>query len=112
MSANAVVAAAAFGWQLAGVAVALRGADPRFLAWFRPFAVTGASAALVISLLNGYWLGAGFCVVTLVMLFRDWWKRKGGRVAKLIGARGRAVIAGLLERLRDAVEPVPEGATA
>lgn len=76
------------------------------------FAVLVALVGLAASLAGGYWLAAGLCLATLILLFRDWWNRKGRRVAKLIGGKGRAVITGLAEKLREVLEPVPEGAGA
>lgn len=72
-------------------------------------AVTG----LVLSLRHGYWAGAGFCAVTLALLLGDWWKRRGRKVAKALGLKSRAVIAGLVERAREAgPAPVPQGVRA
>jgi hypothetical protein len=94
---------------LAGTVLAVRG---RILPSWRWFFGGSAATALATSLLTGDWPEAALSAAALAVLGWDWWNRKGRRIAKALGARGRAVIAGLLERLRDAVEPVPEGATA
>jgi hypothetical protein len=97
-----------WGWQLAATYLALLARDP----WLTPqrkgrmalFTVIGLAG----SVLFGWWAGAGFCAVTLALLLWDWFRRNGKRVIKLIGERGRALVAGLAERL----EPAPEGARA
>lgn len=112
MNAGAAVDAAFFGLQFLAVAESLRTRDPWFTGWCRRLTALCLAAGLAFSLTFGYWLGAGFCLVTLALLGADWWNRKGRRVAKAIGGRGRVVIAGLLEKVRDAGAPVPEGARA
>jgi hypothetical protein len=67
---------------------------------------------LVFSLIGRNWAAAGFCAATLIILGRDWWNRRGRKVAKLIGEKSRALIAGLVEKLRGELEPAPEGARA
>lgn len=71
-----------------------------------------AVGGLAGGFLSGRWDEAAFCAAALAVLGEDWWKRKGKRVAKALGERGRAVIAGLLEKVRDAGAPVPEGVRA
>lgn len=112
MSAGATVDAAFFGLQFLAVAESLRTRDPWFTGWCRRLTALCLAIGLAFSLTFGYWLGAGFCLVTLALLLGDWRKRDGRRVAKVVGERGQAVIAGLLEKVRDAGSPVPEGARA
>lgn len=97
---------------LAGVASLASGAavGQRRMHDGRLLAATGTGLLALDCALEGAWFGAIWNVVLLaILLGHDWWNRRGRKVAKSLGARGRAVIAGLLERLRDAVEPVPEG---
>lgn len=100
---------------LSGVALLASGAAfrQRRMHAGRLLAAAGTGLLALDCALAGAWFGAIWNVVLLVILLgHDWWNRRGRKAAKSLGARGRAVIAGLLARLRDAVEPVPEGVPA
>ena len=112
MSAGAAVDAAFFGLQLLAVAESLRTRDPWFTGWKRRATAMALLSGLALSLAAGYWLGAAFCVAALALLGADWWNRRGRRVARIVGEESRAVIAGLVEKARDAGSPVPQGARA
>lgn len=71
-----------------------------------------AATGLAATLAGRNWAAAGFCAATLALLFGDWWKRCGRKIARVLGAKGRAVIAGLMEKLRGELEPAPEGVRA
>jgi hypothetical protein len=112
VTAGAMVAAVTWGAQFLGTAGCLYFRDfPVPLRWFT--ALT-AAIGLAYSVSGGYWLGAAFCAGTLVLLARDWWNRRGRKVAKLIGEKSRAVLAAVVERAREAGarSPVPQGAGA
>jgi hypothetical protein len=79
---------------------------------WRVFATVAFTSLTAECVIERIWLGVAVNGALLALLGVDWWNRRGKRAAKALGARGRAVIAGLLERLRDAVEPVPEGVRA
>lgn len=74
---------------------------------WRRFGVLTAVTGLVASLIAGNWVAAGFCVATLALLLRDWWRRRGRKVAKLVGAKSRAVLAAIVEKAREAGSPLP-----
>lgn len=108
---GAVVDAVVFGTQFAGVALSLHG---HYLpAWEKRWAALTAAIGLFLSLQDGYWAGAGFCALTLVLLGRDWWNRKGRKAAKALGLKSLAVLAVIVAKAREAGSaPVPEGARA
>ena len=75
--------------------------------------LTGAAAGgLTGGILSGEWGGAALCAAALAVLGRDWWNRKGRKVAKKLGAKSRAVLAAVVARAREAGTPLPEGARA
>jgi hypothetical protein len=109
---GATVAAVTWGAQFLGTAGCLHFRNfPVPLRWFT--ALT-AAIGLACSVSGGYWLGAGFCAGTLVLLAWDRWNRKGRKVARLIGEKSRAVLAAVVERAREAGarSPVPQGVPA
>jgi hypothetical protein len=76
------------------------------------FTTLTSVTGLVSSLAAGWWAGAGFCAATLLLLGRDWWNRRGRKAAKAIGEKGRAVLAAIVVKAREAGAPVPEGVRA
>lgn len=102
---NAVFAAA----NLAGVAWLLLGPWGTPGGWWRPFETLVAVTDLAASLIGHDWAAAGFNALTLVVLARDWWNRKGRKVARQFGLKAKAAIARLVERAREAGTPVPQG---
>lgn len=80
---------------------------------WRLLAVAGLGMLLTVCLLEQAWFGATWnAVLIAVILGEDWWKRKGKRAAKAAGAKSRALVENLVERVRGAVSPVPQGARA
>lgn len=51
-------------------------------------------------------------LLALLLWLRDRWKGKGRKAARVIGAKSRAVLGRLRERMRDAGAPVPQGVRA
>lgn len=100
---------------LAGVALvasAVAARHGRGREW-RLLSAAGMGLVLVEDALSGAWPGVAMSAAMIaVILGSDWWNRRGRKVAKVIGERGRAVIAGLVEKVRDAGSPLPEGARA
>lgn len=100
---------------LAGVAFLASGAAVRQRRMHdgRLLAAAGTGLLALDCALAGAWFGAVWNVVLLaILLGHDWWNRRGRKVAKALGEKGRAVITGLAEKLREVLEPVPEGAGA
>jgi len=104
VSVTSALYAAFYGSQFLATALTLYTRDPWFTARRRLRTAVIVVIGLAVAVPFGYWLAAGFCVATLALLLGDWWKRGGKRVAKLI--------AGLLEKVRDAGSPAPEGIRA
>lgn len=79
-------------------------------AWLT-LAVAANAAFVLADVLNRAWPWAAWnaCVIA-VLLGWDWWNRKGKRAAKALGAKSAALVAGLVERVREAGGAVPEGA--
>lgn len=103
---------AMYGAQYLGVIMSLRYGGLQRMPWLRWQAAGTASIGLAFSLLNGWWPAAGFCAGTLLLLLRDWWSRRGRKAARALGMKSRALVEGLARKLREALEPVPEGARA
>jgi hypothetical protein len=97
------------GFLLAMAVSATRGRLSR--GWL-PFIIGAAAGGLLAGLLSGRWDEAGFCAAALAVLAWDRWNKRGRKVAKLIGAKGRAVLAAVVEKAREAGTPLPEGARA
>lgn len=80
---------------------------------WRALTVAGLGLVMAAGVLLGQWLNVAVLAVAIaIVLGSDWRNRRGRKVAKAIGERGRAVIAGLVEKVRDAGPPLPEGARA
>ena len=112
----------------------MNGSTPVTLIWVANFAVTAwflrggagaygarwcrfqfltATIGLVFTLAFRNWAAAGFCTLTLILLFGDWWRRRGRKVARQLGAESLAVLAAIVKRAREAGSaPVPQGAKA
>jgi hypothetical protein len=104
-AADAFAAAPLFGVMLARAA-----GYPRLFRFFWAVNDLGGMAAAA---LKRHWLDASlFAAAGLLALLWDWWQRKGRKAAAQLGAKSRAVIAGLVDKLRGALEPVPEGVGA
>jgi hypothetical protein len=74
--------------------------------------LAGAGTAMFAAgcAVEGAWLGAAWnALLAVVLLGWDWWNRKGRRVAKQLSEEARALVAGLAEKLRETLEPAPEG---
>jgi len=80
------------------------------LPWSRRLAAMTAAVILVGSALGGAWTAVIIAAAELLLLLRDWWNRKGRKVARQIGAKGRAVLAAVVAKAREAGTPLPEGA--
>lgn len=111
MTGGATMDAVVFGLQFLG-AVTARIFDPQFLYRTRRTVALTATAGLIGSLRYGYWAGAGFCAGTLVLLACDWWNRRGRKAARKLGEKSRAALAAIVERMREAGKPVPQGVRA
>ena len=98
--------------QFLGAAYGLLARNQDFPERMKQFTAAGAVTGLAESVFDGYWAAAGFCAGTLALLACDWWKRRGRKIAKLIGEKGRAVLAAVVEKAREAGSPLPEGARA
>lgn len=84
---------------------------PRYrLPGVRPFIACASATGLAWWLLEGRLEDAGFCAAALAVLAWDRWNRKGKRAAKHVGEKSRALLAAVVERLKDVAVPVPEGA--
>jgi hypothetical protein len=79
---------------------------------WRALAAAGLGSLVAECAVERAWPGVALNGALLALLLGDWWKRRGLKVAKVLGERGRAVIAGLLEKVRDAGSPLPEGVRA
>lgn len=98
---------------LAGALLSARGNWPlRPLFPWRTFFLSSALSEVAAGVLAGNWLMGASGAVALAVFGRDFWNRRGRRAAKALGARGRAVIAGLVEKVREAGSSVPQGARA
>ena len=63
--------------------------------------------------LKGAWFGAVWnAVLVALILGTDWWNRRGRKAARQFGAKSRALVENLVERVREAGSPVPQGAAA
>lgn len=111
MSTGATADAALWGANFTLTALYLRGHWGGPQPWWRLFTTLTSVTGLVSSLAAGWWAGAGFCAATL-LLGRDWWNRRGRKAAKAIGEKGRAVLAAIVVKAREAGAPVPEGVRA
>jgi len=80
------------------------------LGGWRPTVFGAAVGGLAGGILSGRWDEVAFCAAALAVLARDWWNRKGRKVARQLGAKGRAVLAAVVAKARDAGTPLPEGA--
>lgn len=79
----------------------------------RLLAAAGCGLLAAECALAGSWFGAAWNAALLaVLLGWDFWDRKGKRAARSLGAKSRALVEGLAEKLRGALQPVPEGAGA
>ena len=112
MTAGAAVTAFICAAQFLGTAGCLHYRD--FPVMLRRYTALSAAVGLAVTVQGGYWVAAGFCAGTLALLARDWWNRRGRKVARLIGEKGRAALAAVVERAREAGtrSPVPQGAGA
>ena len=95
---------------LLGAALEMGRAGSRLTIW-RSFVTWGAAASLVTGVMTGRLDEAGICAAVLAVLGRDWWKRKGRKAAGELGAKSRALVENLVERVREAGTPVPQGAS-
>jgi hypothetical protein len=97
------------GFAMGGVSVmfARRGHD---LTW--RMVAAGANVLWMASdVMNRDWFGVAISAACIAFLLgRDFWKR-GKRAARQLGEKSRAVVAGLVERMRESA-PVPQGARA
>lgn len=88
------------------------------LAWYRDrgwqaYTVTANAAAACAFLLEGTWQAAVLpAAIVAWVTGRDWWNRRGKRAARALGAKARAVRDGMLEKLREAGSPGPQGVRA
>jgi hypothetical protein len=76
---------------------------PFFPHWIA-IALLGEAIAAVARDLSA---ATGCYISQVVALVIWWWRRKGKRVAKLMGAKGKALIAGMLRKLREVSVPGP-----
>lgn len=97
------------GWVAIGLALPRQQRGQDWLA----LGVGGNAAFALADVLDRAWPWAAWnaCVIA-VLLGWDWWNRKGKRAAKELGTKSAALVAGLVERVRDAGGAVPEGAGA
>jgi hypothetical protein len=80
------------------------------VAW-RVLTIAANTAWLVSDLLYRDWFGVAVSAACLALVLgRDFWNKRGKRVARQLGAESRALVAGLVERVRETAAPVPEGA--
>lgn len=77
---------------------------------WRALAAAGLGSLVAECAVERAWPGVALNGALLALLLGDWWRRKGKRVTRELGAKSRAVVAGLVQRAREAVVPVPEGA--
>jgi hypothetical protein len=98
--------------QFLGAAYGLLARNQDFPERMKQFTAAGAVTGLAESVFDGYWAAAGFCAGTLALLACDWWKRKGRRVARELGAKSLARLAAVVEKAREAGTLLPEGAGA
>lgn len=94
-----------------GMALGIARPGSRLNGW-RVFVIGSAAGGALGGLLSGRWDEVGLCAAALAVLARDWWNRKGKRVAKALGEKSRAVLAAIVARAREAGTPPPEGARA
>jgi len=95
------------GAALLGSAAALRTGRGR--EW-RLLAVAGLGLLAAECALERAWFTVAWnAVLIAVILGTDWWNRKGRKAAKALGLKSRAVLAGLVEKAREAGAPLPEG---
>jgi hypothetical protein len=100
-------------WSALMLGMALGATRPGHRApWLLPFVAGGASSGLACALLTGRPEDAALCGLALAVLAWDRWNRKGRRAAKALGEKSRALLDAVVERLREAELPVPEGAGA
>ena len=106
----ATLSAVIWGAQFLGTAGCLHYRD--FPVLLRRYTALTAAAGVAVTVQGGYWVAAGFCTGTLILLACDWRKRRGRKIAKVIGEKGRAALAAVVEKAREAGTPLPEGAGA
>jgi len=79
---------------------------------WRALAATGLGSLVAVCAIERAWPGVALNGALLALLLGDWWRRKGKRIARELGAKGRAVLAAVVAKARDAGTPLPEGAGA
>lgn len=94
-----------------GMALGIARPGSRLNGW-RAFVIGSAAGGALGGLLSGRWDEVGLCAAALAVLARDWWNRRGRRVAKALGEKSRAVLAAVVAKAREAGTPLPEGARA